>query len=80
MRRQHLVKYQILGVVRSAAAKSEGDAELPLYGTTKLRLAAMTDEELRDLAGMFARRISGPVDLIYGGFKRSIQNHKTTTK
>lgn len=80
MRRQDLVKYQILGAVRSAAAKSEGDTELPLYRTTKLQLAAMTDEELRDLARMIAHRIGGSVDLIYGGFKRSIQKHKTTVK
>jgi len=63
MRRQDLVKYRVLGAVHSAGAKSEGDAEVPLYGATKLQLSAMTDEELREFAGMIAHRIGGSIDL-----------------
>ncbi len=80
MRRRDLVKCQILGAVNNAATQSEGNAELPFHRATKLRLAAMTDEELREFAGMIASRFGGPVNLIYKGFKRAAQNQKATMK
>ena len=80
MRRQDIVKYQILGEVRSVGVQSEGHTELPLHGATKLPLTTMTDKELREFAGMIAPRIGGSIDLIYKGFKRAAQNHKAAMK
>jgi hypothetical protein len=75
MRHQDFVKYKAWGVVRSADTQSEGDSKLLLRKAKKFQLAAMTDEELRELARTVAHRIGGTVDLIYEGFKRSAQNH-----
>jgi len=57
-----------LGVVRSAAAKPEGYAELPLYGTTKLQLAAMTDEELVKYQAIDSSCLRGTLGFYKGSY------------
>ena len=63
-----------------AAADVDGNEEMAkrIMTETRLRLLSMNDDELRDLAAIFAILRGKPFDECYRQFKQSVEEHRET--
>ena len=63
-----------------AAADVDGNEEKAerIMAETRLRLLSMNDDELRDLAAIFAILRGKPFDKCYRQFKQSVEEHRET--
>ena len=80
MAEQDIVKYHLREVLRAGISQMGSDAGLSkrLQAEVKLRLIGMSDEELWELAKLTADPPLRPVDLTYEGFKRRVEELRTT--
>ena len=72
--------YHILAALQAGVAEVEGNEDLAdrLHAQTRLRLMAMSDEELWKLARLTASPPERPVELVYEGIKQAIKEHEAT--
>ena len=70
----------VIEALRAAAADVDGNEEMAehLMAETRLRLLSMNDDELRDLAAIFAILCGKPFDECYRHFKQSVEEHRET--
>jgi len=78
--RKEFLKSHLIEAVRAAAAEAEGKDELAchLRSATKMRLIKMSDDELWDLAVIFAILLKKPAKQIFHGFKQAVEEHEAT--
>ena len=72
----------VIEALQAAAAEVDGNGELAkhIMAETRLRLIGMNDDELRDLAAIFAILRGKPFVECYRQFKQSVEEHKSTMK
>ena len=70
----------VIEALQAAAAEVDGNEELAehIMAETRLRLIGMNDDELRDLAAIFAILRGKPFDECYRQFKQSVEEHRAT--
>ena len=70
----------VIEALQSAAAEVDGNEELAKHtmAETRLRLISMNDDELRDLAAIFAILGGKPFGECYRQFKQSVEEHRIT--
>jgi len=78
--KQDFIKYHLIEALHGAVAESNDDEDLSrrLHAETKLRLMGMSDEELWELAKLTADPPLRPIELAYKGFKRRVEELRTT--
>ncbi len=80
MKSYEVVKYHLIEALQAALAETDGKEVLAqrLHAETKLRLINMSDEELWELAKITASPPEEPVDVVYQGHKKAVEELKTT--
>jgi uncharacterized protein YjiS (DUF1127 family) len=70
----------VIEALQAAAADVDGNEEKAkrIMAETRLRLLSMNDDELRDLAAIFAILRGKPFDECYQQFKQSVEEHRET--
>ncbi len=70
----------VIEALQAASAEVDGNEEKAehIMAETRLRLIGMNDDELRDLAAIFAILRGKPFDECYRQFKQSVEEHRET--
>lgn len=70
----------VIEALQAVAAEVDGNEEKAkhIMAETRLRLLSMNDDELRDLAAIFAILRGKPFDECYQQFKQSVEEHRET--
>jgi len=70
----------VIEALQAAAAEADDNEELAkhIMAKTRLRLIGMNDDELRDLAAIFAILRGKPFGECYRQFKQSVEEHRET--
>jgi len=70
----------VIEALQAASAEVDGSEELAehIVAETRLRLIGMNDDELRDLAAIFAILGGKPFGECYRQFKQSVEEHRET--
>jgi len=70
----------VIEALQATSAEIDGNEELAkrIVAETRLRLLGMNDDELRDLAAIFAILSGKPFDEYYRQFKQSVEEHRET--
>jgi hypothetical protein len=76
------LKHHLIEAALASLAEAEGNDGLArrLHAATKMRLINMSDDELWDLAVMLAIPQGKPVQQVYHGFKKAVEEHKSTMR
>ena len=80
MVRRDFVKYHLREALRGITAEMDGDEDLSrrLHAETKLRLIAMSDEELWELAKQTSSPPERPAELVYKEIKQGVEERRAT--
>ena len=80
MKKRSFVDHHIIEAVRGSLAEADGNENLSrrLRAETRLRLIAMSNEELWELAKLISYPPARPVELVYRQIKQTIQAHKAS--
>ena len=70
----------VIEALRVASAEVDGNEEVAehIMAETRLRLIGMNDDELRDLAAIFAILRGKPFNECYQQLKQSVEEHRET--
>jgi hypothetical protein len=78
--KRDFIKYHIVEALCGAVAEAEGNEDIAkrLRAMTKLRLINMSEDELWELAKLVSCPPERPVELVYKGIKKDIEEHRAT--